>query len=308
MNTQRALPSALIAMLLISACTNERIIGPAIAGINSALELISPESGNQLTVDEDDLLYVPPPQVGNFLSADSANALRTGSDGLLFTSASAGGSGERGPEGPEGPQGPEGPKGDPGTSVKIVGSVEQASQLPSSAEPGDGYLVDGNLWVWGGSGWNNVGRVQGPPGERGPEGPQGQRGPEGPQGERGQRGPAGEQGPAGPNGEQGEKGDPGQDGAKGDKGDPGAPGIGLTTRTYGSCISCEGTNYTIEVDDPGNTLLGGVVLLQCHTEDGSEHYTVDCGAMHMDGKLVISASGTPAHDTGSFIATLIGNF
>jgi hypothetical protein len=53
------------------------------------------------------------------------------------------------------------------------------------------------------AGWENVGTIQGPPGDPGPQGdsgPQGGLGPAGPPGETGLSGPAGPAGPAGPNG------------------------------------------------------------------------------------------------------------
>ena len=59
-----------------------------------------------------------------------------------------------------------GADGEDGTSVKILGSFTSTDQLPTSGnEPGDGYLIDGDLWVWDGSKFNNVGKIQGPAGE-----------------------------------------------------------------------------------------------------------------------------------------------
>lgn len=59
-----------------------------------------------------------------------------------------------------------GTDGADGTSVKILGSFTSTSQLPASGnDPGDGYLIDGDLWVWDGSKFNNVGKIQGPAGE-----------------------------------------------------------------------------------------------------------------------------------------------
>lgn len=59
-----------------------------------------------------------------------------------------------------------GADGADGTSVKILGSFTSTSQLPASGnEQGDGYLIDGDLWVWDGSQFNNVGKIQGPAGQ-----------------------------------------------------------------------------------------------------------------------------------------------
>ena len=87
-----------------------------------------------------------------------------------------------------------GPQGPGGTSVVILGELADPSNLPTGAAPGDGYLIDGDLWVWSGSSWQNVGQIQGP------AGPAGAAGPAGPTGAAGPQGPAGDPGEAGPSG------------------------------------------------------------------------------------------------------------
>jgi len=37
--------------------------------------------------------------------------------------------------------------------------------LPESAQPGDAYVVNGNLYVWDGLRWNNIGGIKGPAGD-----------------------------------------------------------------------------------------------------------------------------------------------
>lgn len=108
--------------------------------------------------------------------------------------------GATGPQGPKGETGPQGPKGEDGKSVNIKGSYETTGELPEDAEPGDGYIIDGNLHVWDGSTWNNVGKIQGP---QGPKGETGSQGPKGDQGETGPQGPKGETGETGPQGPKG---------------------------------------------------------------------------------------------------------
>jgi len=93
-----------------------------------------------------------------------------------------------------GPQGPQGEPGADGTSVRILGSFADSTQLPPTGNvTGDGYLINGDLWVWNGAEWINAGNIQGPQGVQGPIGPQGV------QGIQGIQGPQGVQGPAGPN-------------------------------------------------------------------------------------------------------------
>ena len=119
-----------------------------------------------------------------------------------------------GAPGPQGIQGPQGPKGDIGPAVNILGTLNAVDDLPSTADVGDGYLISGDLWVWDGDQFNNVGQIRGPQGIQGPQGPQGQTGPQGPQGPQGVQGiqgPEGDQGPQGIQGIQGPKGDDGRE-------------------------------------------------------------------------------------------------
>lgn len=49
-----------------------------------------------------------------------------------------------------------------GQGVIIKGTLDSTDDLPMSGnEIGDGYVIDGFLWVWNGSEWVNVGKVQG---------------------------------------------------------------------------------------------------------------------------------------------------
>lgn len=70
---------------------------------------------------------------------------------------------------------PQGEKGEDGTGVTILGSYATESALKSAhptGSAGDAYLVDGDLYVWSGSGnkWENVGNIQGPKGDKGDTG------------------------------------------------------------------------------------------------------------------------------------------
>ena len=69
-----------------------------------------------------------------------------------------------------GPQGPVGPQGPAGTGVTILGSFDSPSELPPTGGNGDAYLVQGDLYVWSGTEWDNVGTIQGPEGPPGTNG------------------------------------------------------------------------------------------------------------------------------------------
>lgn len=70
-------------------------------------------------------------------------------------------------------KGDKGDKGEDGTGVNILGSYNSYQELIEahpSGSLGDAYLVNGDLYVWDGDSWNNVGSIQGPQGPRGETG------------------------------------------------------------------------------------------------------------------------------------------
>jgi hypothetical protein len=155
---------------------------------------------------------------------------------LPYSSGTTGPTGAQGVTGPTGPvstqpstvPGPTGPTGAQGTSINVKGSVAAVINLPASGNAvNDAYIVTatGNLHVWNGTAWTNVGAIVGPIGATGATGPTGPRGtdgfvgsngatgPTGPQGLQGSTGPTGAastvtgpQGPTGPTGPQGFQG------------------------------------------------------------------------------------------------------
>lgn len=153
--------------------------------------------------------------VGNIMGPQGAQGLK-------------GDKGDAGPQGPQGLQGPRGEKGEQGndgTSLNVLGTKESEADLPLSAEKNDAYLIDGEMWVFDGTNWNNAGKIQGP---QGPVGPQGPKGDPGPQGVKGDPGEKGEQGAQGLKGDTGPQGEQGSVGPKGEQGDTGARGITFT--------------------------------------------------------------------------------
>lgn len=197
-------------------------------------------------------------------AADVENS-GTASDAILDFTIPQGATGAQGPQGPQGEQGEQGEQGTPGTGVNILGSFDTVEELEAehpTGNPGDAYLVAGDLYVWNevGQAWENVGNIQGP---QGPQGAQGDPGPQGPQGDPGPTGPAGTAatiavgtvttgapnssasvtnvgsssaavfdfsipqgtvGAQGPTGNTGPQGDPGPQGSQGPQGETGATG------------------------------------------------------------------------------------
>ena len=83
-----------------------------------------------------------------------------------------------GEKGEKGDKGDKGDKGEDGTSVSIKGSVDNEDMLPASGLPGDGWLIQGELFVWNeeGSNWVNVGNIKGEKGDKGDKGDKGEVG------------------------------------------------------------------------------------------------------------------------------------
>lgn len=91
-------------------------------------------------------------------------------DDYVYTAERTSIRGSVGATGATGPKGPKGDKGENGTSVKILGTKPSTSDLPAKGEIGDSWLVNGNLYVWAGDSWENVGNIQGPKGDTGATG------------------------------------------------------------------------------------------------------------------------------------------
>lgn len=72
---------------------------------------------------------------------------------------------DKGATGGTGPQGLPGKDGKDGTGVTIIGSLSSEDDLPSTGNMGDAYLINGFLYVWNGTVWENVGEIQGPEGK-----------------------------------------------------------------------------------------------------------------------------------------------
>ena len=92
--------------------------------------------------------------------------------------------GAQGTQGIQGLQGLQGQaiQGATGTAVTILGSYPDYASLVAAhptGTPGDGYLVNGDLYVWASDAWVNVGNISGPQGVQGFTGAQGTTGTQG---------------------------------------------------------------------------------------------------------------------------------
>ena len=105
--------------------------------------------------------------------------------------------GPAGKDGHDGLRGPAGPQGPAGDAVEII-SGSSPDALPDAPEPGQGVIDSdsGNIVVWDGNTWVDIGPVQGPQGIEGPSGPAGA---DGKDGKDGGQGPEGKEGPPGQN-------------------------------------------------------------------------------------------------------------
>ena len=115
----------------------------------------------------------------------------TGAKGSKGDKGETGNTGEKGEQGPKGdtgdtgatgdtgPTGPTGDTGATGAGVTIKGSYNSYEELinehPIGSE-GDSYLVNGSLYVWNGTAWENVGNIKGEKGDKGETGQQGVKG------------------------------------------------------------------------------------------------------------------------------------
>ncbi len=111
-----------------------------------------------------------------------------GDQGIQGLTGDTGPQGIQGVKGDTGATGPQGIQGPIGPGVKILGKKNDPSELPTTGNLGDGYLINGNFWGWTGSAYENLGPIQGPKGDQGIQGIQGATGSQGIQGVKGDQG------------------------------------------------------------------------------------------------------------------------
>jgi DNA-binding beta-propeller fold protein YncE len=162
-----------------------------------------------------------------------------GLQGNTGTQGTQGTQGNQGSQGTTGIQGAQGIQGTFGPSLTIIGSVADVNINPPNnpqttlnnafpgAVTGNGVIDEatGDMWVYDGSTWENVGQIVGPQGTQGVQGIQGAQGIQGPQGTTGIQGAQGTQGTQGTQGAQGTQGNAGSQGTNGTQGTQGAQGL-----------------------------------------------------------------------------------
>ena len=186
---------------------------------------------------------------------DTGNKGETGATGQKGDTGPKGDTGDTGATGDTGPTGATGDTGATGAGLNIKGSYNTYEELihdHPTGEPGDGYLVNGSLYVWNGNAWENVGNIKGDTGDTGAKGDTGDTGVKGDTGNTGATGATGDKGDTGETGPKGDTGDTGLQGIKGDTGNTGAKGDTGDTGAKGD------TGATGDKGDTGDTGPQGV--------------------------------------------------
>ena len=99
-----------------------------------------------------------------------------GDTGETGAKGDKGDKGDTGAKGNTGKTGPKGDTGDTGAGVTIKGSYNTYAELIAehpTGDEGDSYLVNGFLYVWNGTAWENVGNIKGEKGDTGDTGASG---------------------------------------------------------------------------------------------------------------------------------------
>ena len=255
-----------------------------------------------------------------------------GNDGATGATGTPGADGATGLTGATGQDstvpGATGATGPAGTSVTIIGSVPTVGADPQvtlnaafpSAVAGDGAIDQntGDLWVYDGATWNDVGTIQGPQGSTGATGVgiDGATGATGTPGQDGATGATGNPGDVGATGATGQ-GAPGNDGATGATGIPGldgATGIDGATGATGMDGATGATGATGVDGATGSTGPDGATGVDGATgASGATGATGNDGATGPDGATgVDGATGSTGVDgatgaTGSFTGQLTTN-
>ena len=200
----------------------------------------------------------------------------TGSTGVTGTTGATGLTGNVGATGSTGSTGPA------GTSVTILGTLPNSTSFPISGNVnGDGYLVTGNLWVYTGNTFTNVGTIQGPQGATGSSGVIGDTGSTGATGLTGNVGATGANSTV--QGSTGATGLTGNVGATG-FGATGATGLTGSTGLYITSANVNGANLQITLNNSNIIIAGSILGPTGATGLGATGLTGNVGATGATGQ------------------------
>ena len=135
---------------------------------------------------------------------DKGDTGETGAIGEKGDTGPKGDTGDTGATGDTGPAGATGDTGATGTATTIKGSYSTYQELIAAhptGNQGDSYIVNGSLYVWNGTAWENVGNIKGDTGATGATGPKGDTGNTGSTGAKGDTGATGPKGDTGATGQ-----------------------------------------------------------------------------------------------------------
>ena len=135
---------------------------------------------------------------------DKGDKGETGTTGEKGETGPKGDTGDTGATGDTGPTGATGDTGATGTATTIKGSYNTYQELIAAhptGNQGDSYIINGSLYVWNGTAWENVGNIKGDTGDTGPRGDTGNTGSTGAKGDTGATGPKGDTGATGATGQ-----------------------------------------------------------------------------------------------------------
>lgn len=249
-----------------------------------------------------------------------------------------------GPKGDKGPRGEKGLTGDTGTGINIVGSLNNASELPLTSSPGDAYIIKGLLYVWSvdSNSFIDVGNIKGEKGDKGDRGKafeygdftesqlallkgiKGDKGDKGnpfiytnftaPQlaglkGDKGDTGLKGDTGDIGPRGLKGDTGAKGDIGPQGATGAVGATGLKGDTGTKGDTgpRGPQGETAAMPTIPSASTSVQGIVQLNNTVTSTSSTLAATANAVKLANDLAKAAIPSSQKGAVNGVATLGAN-
>lgn len=222
-----------------------------------------------------------------------------GATGPQGNTGATGATGPGGSSGINGYTGSQGATGAQGTGLTILGSVADVASLPSTGNTLNAAYIaeaDGDLYVWNGSSWTNVGQIVGPTGPQGAQGAMGYTGSHGATGLQGDVGATGVQGNTGATGATGPQGASGTAGASGAVGYTGSQGAAGYTGSAGTFAGSTSSVVLLTNPTSSTSTTSGAVQV---TGGLSVQGNVFAGSVYTNG--LFYANGVP------YIGNIVGS-